>query len=169
VRRRAALAAAAVVAVADLVIHLRPPRWILIALLDHPAHLATAGLVALNLPPRSRRWHAGFLAGALLPDLDHVPLALGAHRPTTGTPRPPTHSLVSAVPLFLLARATRDDLADGVAWGALAHFARDVSMGRGMPALQPFHRAEVRVPYPVYAGALATLTALALSRAEETR
>ena len=36
-RGRLATAAAAIVAVADWVIHYRRPRWILIALYDHPA------------------------------------------------------------------------------------------------------------------------------------
>jgi hypothetical protein len=164
VRRAVASAAAAVVAGADWVIHYRTPRWILIGVFDHPAHLATAGLIALNLPSRSPRWHAAFMAGALLPDLDHVPLALAEKHPDPGTPRPATHCLVAAAPLFALARASRSEMLDGAAWGTLAHFARDVSIAPGMPLLRPFRRRDVRIPYPVYAVALATLTGLALTR-----
>ena len=102
---RAVLAAvaAAVVAGADWVIRFRPPRWIVLAVFDHPAHLATAGLIALNLPSRSPRWHAGFMAGSLLPDVDHVPLALAEQHPTSDD-RAPRHPLPAAVaPLFALA------------------------------------------------------------------
>ena len=79
--RLLATASVAVIAGADAVIRFRPPRWILIAAFDHPAHLATAALIALNAPPRSRSWHAGFMAGALLPDADHIPLALAEEKP----------------------------------------------------------------------------------------
>ena len=48
-------------------IRYRPPRWILLAPFDHPAHLATAALIALNLPSRSPRWDAGFMAGRCCP------------------------------------------------------------------------------------------------------
>ena len=159
-----ALGAAATVALADWMIHYRRPRWILIALYDHPAHVATAGLMALNLPRRSPRWHAGFMAGSLLPDVDHVPLALAEEHPTPGTRRPATHCLLAAAPLFALARATGSELLDGAAWGTVAHFARDVSIPPGAPLLRPFHDDDLIVPYPVYALALAGLTALALAR-----
>jgi membrane-bound metal-dependent hydrolase YbcI (DUF457 family) len=164
-----AATAAAVVAGADWVIHYRTPRWIRIAAFDHPAHLATAGLVALNLPRRPLRWHAGFMAGALLPDADHVPLALAETHPEPSSPRPGTHSLATVAPLFALARASNSKLLDGAAWGTLAHFARDLAMGPGIPLLGPFHRRSVRVPYPVYAGALAALAILALTREGRAR
>jgi membrane-bound metal-dependent hydrolase YbcI (DUF457 family) len=155
--------AALVVAGADWVIHFRRPRWILIALFDHPAHVATAALVALNLRGRSPRWHLGFLGGSLLPDVDHIPLALGEH-PAPEARRPSTHSLAAVAPLFALARATRSDLADGAAWGTLAHFARDVSMAPGAPLLKPFRDEDLLVPYAAYALALAGLAAMAVTR-----
>jgi hypothetical protein len=154
---------AAVVAAADWVIHYRTPRWIMIAAYDHPAHLATAGLVALNLPSKPARWHAGFMAGSILPDVDHIPLAIGEH-PTPGTRRPPTHCLVAVAPLFALARATGSETVDGAAWGTLAHFARDVSIHPGAPLLRPFHREDLRIPYAVYALALAGLAGMAMTR-----
>jgi hypothetical protein len=163
-RSKLAAVALVIVAGADWVIHFRTPRWILIAAFDHPAHLATAGLIALNLPSRTRRWHAGFMAGALLPDVDHVPLALAEKHPDPGTARPATHCLAAAAPLFGLARASRSEVLDGAAWGTLAHFARDISIAPGMPLLRPLRRRDMRIPYPVYATALATLTALALTR-----
>ena len=163
-RGKLAAAALAIVAGADWVIHYRSPRWILIALFDHPAHLATSALVALNLPSRSPRWHAGFMAGSLLPDVDHVPLALAKEHPTPGTRRPATHCLVAIAPLFALARVSRSDLADGAAWGTVAHFARDVSIPPGAPLLRPLNKDDLLIPYAVYAAALTALAALALAR-----
>ena len=98
-RRAIALASLAAVAAADWKIHKRRPRWILVGLFDEPAHLATAALVLVNLPPRSPRWSAGFMAGALLPDLDHVPLALARVHPDIDDPRPITHCLLALAPL----------------------------------------------------------------------
>jgi hypothetical protein len=163
VRGKLAAAAALVVGAADWVIHFRRPRWILIALFDHPAHLATAALMALNLPSRPARWHLGFMAGSLLPDVDHVPLAVGEH-PAPGTRRPPTHCLAAVAPLFALARATRSEAIGGAAWGTLAHFARDVSIPPGAPLLKPFRDEDLLVPYAIYALALAGLAAMAATR-----
>ena len=160
----AACAAAAVVAGADWVIRFRPPRWILIAVFDHPAHLATAGLIALNLPSRSPRWHAGFMAGSLLPDVDHVPLALAEQHPTSESRRPATHCLMAVAPLFALTRVSRSELLGGAAWGTLAHFARDVCLPPGAPLLRPFRDDDLLIPYAVYAAAVAALTGLALAR-----
>ena len=162
-RGKLAAAAALVVAGADWVIHYRSPRWILIALFDHPAHLATNALMALNLRGRSVRWNAGFMAGSLLPDVDHIPLALGEH-PTPGTRRPPTHCLAAVAPLFVLARATGSEAVDGAAWGTLAHLARDVSVYPGAPLLRPLHDEDLLVPYAVYALALAGLAGMAMTR-----
>ena len=162
-RGKLAAAAAGIVAGADWVIHYRRPRWIMIALYDHPAHLATAGLMALNLPGRSPRWHLGFMAGSLLPDVDHIPLAIGEH-PTPGTRRPPTHCLAAVAPLFVLARATGSETVNGTAWGTLAHFARDVSIHPGAPLLRPFRSEDLRIPYAAYALALAGLAGMAMTR-----
>lgn len=168
-RRPLALAALTTVAAVDLVLRLRPPRWILSGALDHPAHLATAALGVLNLPPRSGRWTAGLLAGSLLPDLDHVPLALADRHPSAADPRPATHSIaVVALPLAL-ARATGSEALAGVAAGAAAHFARDIATGPGIPLLHPVRRAHLRVPYAVYALALAALAAAAAAGGPASR
>ena len=163
-KRPALLAAAsvAVIAGADAVIHFRPPRWILIAVVDHPAHLATAALIALNLPPRSRGWHAGFMAGALLPDADHVPLALAKEKPGLMDSRPGTHAAAATVPLFVLGRAFGSDVISGAAWGALAHLVRDIAGGPGVPLWNPVRRHDVRVPYPLYAAAVLALALTAV-------
>jgi hypothetical protein len=135
-RRRTALACLATIAVADYVIQRRPPRWILVALFDHPAHVATAMLIHPS-------GGAAYLAGSLLPDLDHVPLALRPVHPSLDDPRPVSHCLLATVPVAALNRAA--------AAGMLAHFARDVGVGTGVPLLWPATRRSIRVPYLVYA------------------
>ncbi len=160
--RLLAAASVAVIAGADAVIRFRPPRWILIAAFDHPAHLATAALIALNAPPRSRSWHAGFMAGALLPDADHVPLALAEEKPGMMDSRPSTHCAAATVPLFVLARATGSDVISGAAWGTVTHLVRDIAVGPGVPLWSPVRRHDVRVPYPLYATALLALALIAV-------
>jgi hypothetical protein len=132
----------AVIAVADYVIQCRKPRWIVVGLFDHPAHVATAVLILLNLPRRGGGWTKGYLAGSLLPDLDHVPLALRAVHPSPGDPRPVTHCLLTVAPVATLNR--------GTAAGMLAHYARDLGVGTGVPLLWPATRRSIRMPYALY-------------------
>lgn len=159
----AAFACLAVVAAADLVLSRRRPPWLLVGVFDEPAHLATAGVVLANLNPPSGEWAAGFIAGAALPDLDHVPLALSRVHPNVDDPRPVTHCLLAAAPLFAAAQlqppGRRRDVLAGAAAGTLAHFARDLAVGTGVALLQPLSRRSFKVPYPLYAGALVALAA----------
>ena len=158
-RRALALGCLTTVAAADYVIHRRRPRWILLGLFDHPAHLATAGLIALNLQPRSRRWMRGFAVGALLPDLDHVPLALHASERTAQDPRPVSHCLLAVAPVAALASATQSERLRGATAGMLAHFTRDLGVGSGVPLLWPASRRSLRVPFVAYAGVCLALAA----------
>ncbi|HYN50427.1 MAG TPA: metal-dependent hydrolase [Thermoleophilaceae bacterium] len=161
-RRGAALGCLATVALADKVIFRRRLPWILVGLFDHPAHLATAGLILLNLPPRSRDWSIAFLTGALLPDLDHVPLAVSRAHPSIDDPRPVTHCLLAVAPVAVVAELRQDERLRGAAAGMLAHFARDVGVGTGVPLLWPLTRRSWRVPYAVYAAGCALLAARGL-------
>jgi membrane-bound metal-dependent hydrolase YbcI (DUF457 family) len=145
-----ALGCLATIAAADLTLSRRKPPWILVGFYDHPAHLATAGAILVNVPRRSRRWTLGFLAGAALPDLDHIPLALRPKRPEVGDPRPVTHCLLAVAPVAAVATATQSDRLHGLACGMLAHFLRDLGVGTGVPLLWPATRHPVRVPYPAY-------------------
>jgi hypothetical protein len=134
--RRLALACLGTIAAADHVIHTRNPSWFAIGPLDHAAHLATA---ALLLPPgRSRAWKVSFMAGALLPDIDHVPLAF--QNPQAGDPRPSTHSVIAIGPALLGSRST--------AAGMAAHYVRDLALEPGVPFLTG---KQLRVPYAAYA------------------
>ena len=134
--RAVALACLATIAVADYVIRRRKPPWLVVGMFDHPAHVATAVLLR-------RKPTGAYLAGSLLPDLDHVPLALRAVHPAPNDPRPVTHCLLTVAPV-----ATRHK---EVALGMLAHFVRDLGVGTGVPLLWPLTRRRVRVPYAAYA------------------
>ena len=138
--RRPALACLATIGIADYVIHRRSPSWLQVGALDEPAHLATA--ILLNERPTP-----AYLIGAVLPDLDHVPLVFGDPRP--GDSRPRTHSILTVLPALAVSR----DLAAGM----LAHLARDVALYSGASVLWPLSSRSLRVPYPLYAAALTAL------------
>jgi membrane-bound metal-dependent hydrolase YbcI (DUF457 family) len=138
VRARLALACLATIGVADYVILRRPPRWWhALALFDHPAHVATAALIGGTDPV--------YLAGSLLPDVDHIPQALG--NPELGDPRPNTHSLLVVAAAAVISRR--------LAAGMAAHFVRDLAMEPGAPLLWPLSRRRFRVPYVAYAAVIA--------------
>jgi membrane-bound metal-dependent hydrolase YbcI (DUF457 family) len=163
VRKRglAAFACLAVVVAADLVLSRKRPPWIVVGFFDEPAHLATAGVILANLRPGSAEWAAGFIAGAALPDVDHIPLALSRVHPEIDDPRPVTHCLLAAAPLFAAARllppGPRREALTGAAAGTLAHFARDLAVGTGVALLRPLTGRNFKVPYPLYIVALAAL------------
>jgi hypothetical protein len=142
------LAALATIAVADYVIHRRTPRWIVIGMFDHPAHVATAVLLNRNPTP-------AYLAGSLLPDVDHIPLALRLVHPYPGDPRPVTHCLLTVAPVAALNR--------DAAKGMLAHYVRDLGVGTGVPLLWPLTRRSLKLPYMAYA-VLVLATAYSRSR-----
>jgi membrane-bound metal-dependent hydrolase YbcI (DUF457 family) len=149
-KRAIALGCLATIAAADYTLHRRKPRWIVLGLFDHPAHVATAGLVLLNASPRPRRWTVAFLVGALLPDLDHLPLALKAQHPSPDDPRPVSHCLLAVAPVAALAGLTQSERLHGAASGMVAHYARDLGVGTGVPLLWPATRHSIRIPYAVY-------------------
>ena len=150
--RRPALACLATIGIADYVIHRRKPSWLQVGALDEPAHLATA--ILLNERPTP-----AYLAGALLPDLDHVPLVFGD--PTPGDARPRTHSILTVLPALVVSRE--------LAAGMLAHFARDLSLHAGAPVLWPLSSKSLRVPYALYAAAVTALAVRARRRDSRAR
>jgi hypothetical protein len=139
---RRALGCLAVVFAADWVIENVDMPWLAIGLFDEPAHLATGYLLGGGDPI--------FLAGSLLPDVDHIPLAFKDPQP--GDPRPRTHSIYA--PLTALPFSRR------LAAGMLAHFARDLALHPGVPL---FGGRAFRVPYSAYA-VLILATAYSRSR-----
>jgi len=163
-RAIAALGCLATIGAADYVLHRRKPRWILVGFFDHPAHVATAGLLALNVHNRPGRWTAGFLVGSLLPDVDHLPLVLREQLPTTDDPRPVSHCLLAVAPVAALAGLTQSERLHGAATGMVAHFARDLGVGSGVPLLWPATARSVRVPYVAYAALCTALAGRALTK-----
>jgi hypothetical protein len=149
---RGKLACLATIAVADAVLHRVKVPWLAIGVFDHPAHLATAELVALNLR-RSKEWERGLLVGSLLPDVDHIPLALRRPHPGDGDPRPNTHTLLAVVPVAAAAAITGSDRLRGAAAGMLTHYARDLAVGGGLPMMG----RSLRAPYSAYAVGCAVL------------
>jgi inner membrane protein len=147
-RQLAALGCLATIAVADYVIHRRTPRWIVAGMFDEPAHVATALLLR-------REPSAAYLAGSLLADFDHIPLALRPVHPEMNDPRPVTHCLLTVAPVALLSR--------DAAMGMLAHFTRDLGVGTGVPLMWPLSRRSVKLPYAAYA-VLVLATAYSRSR-----
>jgi membrane-bound metal-dependent hydrolase YbcI (DUF457 family) len=160
-KRALALGCLAVIAAADLTLHRRKPPWLAIGLFDHPAHIATAGLVAANVEGRPRRWALGLLVGSLLPDLDHLPLALRKRHPTADDPRPVTHCLAAIAPVAAIAAVTQSDRLAGATVGMLTHFGRDVAVGSGVALLWPATARPLKLPYGVYAVACLALAARA--------
>jgi hypothetical protein len=147
---RRALACLATIAVADWVIRRKPP-WLVVGMFDHPAHVATAILLRQDPSP-------AYLAGSLLPDLDHLPLLLRPVHPEPGDPRPVTHCLVTVAAVAVKSR--------DAAAGMLAHYARDLGVGTGAPLLWPFTRRHLKIPYAAYA---VLLLATAYSRSRPSR
>jgi inner membrane protein len=148
----------------DLLIQVREWPLLLLGLLDEPAHLLTAWLAMAALTSRTsalRGW-AWVLAGAVLLDLDHIPLYLGADWvAATAGGRPVTHSLATTVVLLTGAatcRSWRTPLI-GLAGGVALHLARDIVTGPGVPLFWPLASDDIRLPYVPY---LLVLHALAV-------
>ncbi len=159
-RRAIALGSLATVLAADWTIRRVRPPWLLVGVLDEPAHVATGALVLLNLPECSPAWSAGFMAGSVLPDVDHLPLLLSRTLPEVDDPRPVTHGLLALAPLALMGAAGRGRLRDyalGAAAGGLAHFARDLAVGTGVTMLRPLTRRSFRAPHSLYSAAMVAL------------
>lgn len=150
---RGVLPALALILAADILLANHDLSRPVEALLDEPAHLATAFLLLAALPaPRARPFVLGVALGALGIDADHVPGELGFDIITRGTGRPVTHSLATCAALLLLSRALPDPVravTAGAASGVLAHFARDLGTG-GLPLLWPVSKRRVRIPYAAY-------------------
>lgn len=162
-RRAAALACAATIAGADYVLKRRRPPWLVVGLFDHPAHAATAALVLLNAPAQPGDRAVAFVAGSLVPDLDHLPLLFRDALPTVDDPRPVSHCLLAVVPVAGAAAATRSPRLAALAAGMVAHFARDLAVGTGVPLLWPATSRSFGVRYRFYAAACASLAARAMA------
>ena len=152
----------------DLVQFSRDWSVVPVAALDEAAHLLTAWLVLAAVTARTSAlpvlpW---VLAGAVLLDLDHVPLYLGMDVSLTPGGRPVSHSLLTVALLLAGAAAVRRwrvPLA-GLAVGVATQLLRDLATGPGVPLLWPALAADLRLPYPAYAVVVTVLAAGATVR-----
>ena len=166
VRVLAPLAALAAIWLLDAALAARPWPVPAEAVLDWSAHLLTAGLLLAASGFSRGRLVTWALAGAVLVDLDHLPLYLGAEV-TAGGGRPVTHSLTFVLVLAAVAavwRAQRTVLA-GLALGVILHMARDIALGPGVPLFWPLVDGSFRVAWTTYLGLLVVATAVVVWRA----
>ncbi len=165
-RRLSAVVSLAVVLTVDVVLTARPWPLCIVGLLDETAHLLTAWLfLAALLPERHRDLLPWALLGAVVIDLDHLPLYAWDVGAATDTGRPVTHSLSTVVLLLVLSagRRLRTPLR-GLALGVLLHLTRDLFTGPGVPLLWPASGASLLAPHPVYVVLLCAVTAAAVLR-----
>lgn len=92
----------------------------------------------------------------MLIDLDHVPIAVAISR-GEDLPRPRPHTFLTPLALALAGRRS-------VAFGVLAHLARDLFNGPGVDALWPLRSDRVRLPVAAEAVALGALLVRAARR-----
>jgi inner membrane protein len=145
-------------------------------LVDVPAHLATALLALFAIVAvRGRRLPSSFVTAALLAavviDIDHAPGYLGSHLLNASLPRPVTHSLFSVAILAAVGWRLRGRprlILFGAALGVAFHLVRDLVTGPGVPLVWPLSDGIARVPYVLYALAIAGL-AFAATSAERLR
>lgn len=161
-----------VIGAGDVVLHLWSSMGAVgVAIFDEPAHLATAiiCLAALGWPGGRALWMATLVSSVAL-DLDHIPQFLGTQILTQGTTRPYTHSLLTLLVVGVLAwrcRGRGRQLALGALLGLACHLFRDMGEPtgqRGVPLVWPLSDAGFRLPYLIYAAAMATLALVAVAR-----
>ncbi len=159
------LAAAAVIAAADLALRLLDPPYVVAGLLDEPAHLATTALVHAAWPgtlPLPAVLAA--LAASVLIDVDHLPAVLGSDAVLAGAPRPYSHSLFTPIVLLGLAALTRGSwraLLGGGALGVACHLLRDLAGEPGVPLAWPLSTAAVSLPLALEVAVVGGLAARA--------
>ena len=143
---------------------------VVLALLDEPAHLATAAVCLAALrPPVARPFAMAALLGAVAIDIDHLPALLGTEVLTQGTGRPYSHSLLT-IGLLLLGAALLPvrwrPAAAGATFGIATHFLRDLTTPvgdtPGLALFWPFSPRGVRAGYGLYAALLIVAAVLAL-------
>lgn len=123
---------------------------------DAVAHLLTAWLFLAAVPAVVPQLAVWALVGAVVIDLDHIPLYAWHVGAVTDGGRPVSHSLVTILVLLALAgfdRRLRTPLL-GLALGVALHYVRDIATGPGLPLAWPLSDGNVQVPYAVYAVAV---------------
>jgi inner membrane protein len=139
----------------------------LVGLFDEIGHLATAWVLLVALLPYKYQSLAPWaLLGAVLIDVDHIPLYLWDVAATHPEGRPITHSLTFVLVLLALSRLHRRlrTPLSGLALGVLLHLLRDIVTGPGASLFWPIDETSVLVPYSLYVGVLCLAAAWAVLR-----
>ena len=164
--RLSVIAALTVVLVLDAVVDKDWPLP-LVGAFDEIGHLATAWVLLVALLPDTYRSLVPWaLLGAVLIDVDHIPLYLWDVAATHPEGRPITHSLTFVLVLLALSRLhgrLRTPLS-GLALGVVLHLVRDVVTGPGAPLFWPITGTTVLAPYSLYVGLLCLAAAWAVLR-----
>jgi inner membrane protein len=153
------------VALDDALLLPRAPSYLVLGLLDEPAHLATSLIllvaVAALLARAGRAVRTGFAVGLVLAgnliDADHLPMVLGSDMITAGTPRPYSHSVTLLMLVILAALVGRGRVravAAGVAVGVAGHLIRDLGTAP-IALLWPLSPQGLTVPHRLYLALLA--------------
>jgi inner membrane protein len=132
---------------------------------DEIAHALTAALFLAVAPRVAERFVAWVLVGAVVIDLDHIPLFVWGVG-SAGYGRPVTHSLGTILVLLAVAglyRRWRTPLL-ALALGVLLHFLRDIATGPGLPLVWPISADNFLVPYLPYVAVLIAVTGVATGR-----
>nr|WP_269205079.1 metal-dependent hydrolase [Motilibacter aurantiacus] len=152
----------------DRFVDAESPSYVVLGLVDEPAHLTTAALglgalAALLRRPLPPAFALAALAAAVLIDADHVPDAIfDSQILTAGTPRPYTHSVATVAVAALATAALRGRarlVAGGVATGVALHLLRDLATAP-VALWWPLSSGGVTMPYAAYVVALVVFTAL---------
>ena len=133
-------------------------------LLDETAHLLTAWIV-LNACARGRtRSWPWVLLGAVVIDVDHIPLFLWGVPVAAAGGRPVTHSLLTVLVLLAVAGVVLPARAvsTGLAAGVLLHLLRDIATGPGAPLLWPVYAGSLLVSHRLYLLLLGALAVIAI-------
>jgi len=165
--RLSVIAALTVVLVLDAVVVKDWPLPVL-GFFDEIGHLATAWVLLVAVLPNGRRSLVPWaLLGAVLIDVDHIPLYVwGVGTADDPQGRPITHSLSVVLVLLALSRLSgrlRTPLS-GLALGVVLHLVRDVVTGPGAPLFWPITGTSVLAPYSLYVGLLCLAAAWAVLR-----
>jgi membrane-bound metal-dependent hydrolase YbcI (DUF457 family) len=173
------------VVVDDAVLVPRSPSYLVLGILDEPAHLATSAVLLLAIGAATRRltgrplppaYAAALLVAGNLIDFDHVPAFLGSMAITDGTPRPYSHSLLTvgllaavaavaaAIGRRLPTRLPLAAIALGAATGVAGHLLRDVATAP-VALLWPWSSDGLTVRHRYYLVALAIAALVAVAGA----
>ena len=161
VRPSLLVAGLALLYLVDLLLWLLSPGRVLVGVMDETAHVVTA-VIVLSQAARTVPLvvFVGVLVGAVVIDLDHIPMELGLDALTADGRRPYTHSLVSVAALGLACLAVPRRwvaFVAGVTLGIACHLLRDLGTAGGVPLLWPLSARSIEVPYLLYAALLALL------------